>query len=80
MLVNASRFTRVQTQMRNRLHEVLERIQNSVRINAALGARALEDPEMRALREVWVEEYSEAWDDGKPSRPRCSILSRQPGG
>ena len=63
MLVNASRFTRVQTQMRNRLHEVLERIQNSVRINAALGARALEDPEIRALREVWVEEYSEAWDD-----------------
>ena len=44
MLVNASRFTAVQGRLRNRLHETLERIQNSVRINASRGAAALNDP------------------------------------
>ena len=60
MLVNASRFTAVQGRLRNRLHEVLERIQNSVRINASRGAAALNDPEIGALHAVWEEEYSEA--------------------
>ena len=60
MLVNASRFTAVQGRLRNRLHEALERIQNSVRINASRGAAALSDPEIEALHAVWQEEYSEA--------------------
>lgn len=63
MLVNASRFTRVQSLIRNRLHEALERIQNSVRINGSLKERALGDSEITALRDVWEAEYSEAWDD-----------------
>ena len=63
MLVNASRFTRVQGLIRNRLHEALERIQNSVRINGSLKVGALADPEIAALRDVWKSEYAEAWDD-----------------
>ncbi|MFA0544209.1 Z1 domain-containing protein, partial [Vibrio sp. 10N.222.52.B7] len=35
MLVNASRFTNVQSQLKNRLHEALERIQNALRINSS---------------------------------------------
>lgn len=59
MLVNASRFTAVQGRLRNRLHEALERIQNSIRINASRGAAALNDPEIAALHGVWQEEYSD---------------------
>lgn len=57
MLVNASRFTAVQGRLRNRLHETLERIQNSARINASRDAVALNDPEIAALHDVWQEEY-----------------------
>lgn len=57
MLVNASRFTAVQGRLRNRLHETLERIQHSVRINASRGAAALGDPEIAALYDVCQEEY-----------------------
>lgn len=63
MLVNASRFTRVQSTLRNRLHEALERIQNSIRINGALGKGALQDPEIAALYQAWSDEYSSAWED-----------------
>lgn len=59
MLVNASRFTAVQGRLRNRLHETLERIQNSVRINASRGAAALNDSEIAALHSVWQEEYAD---------------------
>jgi len=62
MLVNASRFTKVQGLIRNRLHEALERIQNAVRINGSLKERALRDTEIAALKDVWQAEYSEAWD------------------
>lgn len=65
MLVNASRFTRVQGILRNRLHEVVERVVNAVRINAARGKMGLADPELQALKDVWQDEYSEAgydWD------------------
>lgn len=58
MLVNASRFTGVQALLRNRLHEVVERIQNAARINAAKGLRGLDDPELRSLKEVWEVEYA----------------------
>tara|TARA_R110002049_G_scaffold281350_1_gene460912 strand:- start:9247 stop:11988 length:2742 start_codon:yes stop_codon:yes gene_type:complete len=59
MLVNASRFTNVQSRLRNRLHERLEHIQNAVRVNASRGAAALDDPEIAALHAVWQKEYSE---------------------
>ncbi len=63
MLINASRFTRIQGLIRNRLQEALDSIRNSIRINASLGERGLLDPEIAALRDVWAEEYYEAWSD-----------------
>ncbi|HCG9859700.1 TPA: Z1 domain-containing protein [Vibrio parahaemolyticus] len=58
MLVNASRFTRVQSQLKNRLHEALERIQNALRVNSS-STSALMDPEIKALFDVWYTEYAE---------------------
>ncbi|WP_319567777.1 Z1 domain-containing protein [Cohaesibacter marisflavi] len=63
MLVNASRFTAVQRLLRNRIHDLVERIQNAVRINASKGSRALSDPEIAALKEVWETEYSDTDTD-----------------
>ena len=63
MLVNASRFTRMQGQIRNRLQEVLDTIRDSVRVNAALGERGLRDPEIAALRATWAAEFHDAWPD-----------------
>ncbi len=59
MLVNASRFVNVQRQLRNEIHEVVERIRYSVRVNGAKReASALRDPEIAALREVFDDEYA----------------------
>lgn len=58
MLVNASRFTRVQSQLKNRLHEALEKIQNALRINSSL-TNGFMDPEIKALFDVWISEYAE---------------------
>jgi len=63
MLVNASRFTRMQGLIRNRLQEVLDTIRDSVRINASLGERGLRDPEIAALRATWAAEFRDAWPD-----------------
>lgn len=65
MLINASWRTAVQNQIRNRIHETLERIQNSVRVNASSGPSALGDPEIAALKEVWETEFLDSepnWD------------------
>jgi hypothetical protein len=59
MLVNASRFTDVQRQLRNELHSKLEAIQASVRVNGALKpSDALKDPEISALHDTWEREYA----------------------
>lgn len=63
MLVNASRFTRMQGLIRNRLQEVLDTIRDSVRINASLGERGLLDPEIAALRKTWADEFQDEWPD-----------------
>ena len=63
MLVNASRFTGIQGQLRNRLHDVLETIQNSVRVNASRGPAALKDPEIAALRAAWQKEFRNSGPD-----------------
>jgi hypothetical protein len=64
MLVNASRFTGVQGQIRNEIHNRLQDMQASVRINGALPPeRALKDPEISALHEVWQDEFSGAGFD-----------------
>jgi hypothetical protein len=58
MLVNASIKNDVQLQLRNELHIVLKELQASVRVNAALPpADALRDPAIRALHDVWADEY-----------------------
>lgn len=58
MLVNASRFTLVQRQLRNEIHARLERLQASARIHGALPREeAMLDPEINALYEVWNMEY-----------------------
>jgi Z1 domain len=58
MLVNASRFTVVQGLLRNRLHQALENIQDSLRVNGAIGQIGLADPEIAELHEVWRKEFS----------------------
>ncbi len=59
MLVNTSRFTDVQRQLRNELHNRLEAIKASVRVNGALTpADALKDSEIKALHDIWKREYS----------------------
>ena len=60
MLVNASRFTDVQRQLRNEIHNRLEALQACVRVHGALPPdAALKDPEIRELHDVWEEEFSE---------------------
>lgn len=66
MLVNASRFTDVQGILRTRLHEVLDNIQNALRINGANGETADVDPEIAALKKIWSDEFSNCgfdWSD-----------------
>ena len=58
MLVNASRFTRMQGILRIRLHEVLDDIKNALRINGANVASADLDPEIAKLKRVWHHEFS----------------------
>lgn len=58
MLINASRFTDVQRQLRNEVHALVEQIRSSVRVNGALDAdMALKDPEIHALHAAWQQEY-----------------------
>lgn len=66
MLINASFRNPIQAQLRNRIHEVLQRIQNAVRVNGAVGARGLADPEIAALKDVWQVEFQDShtsWDE-----------------
>ena len=64
MLVNASRFINVQSQLRNELHTCLERVRKSLRVNGALPPdRAIRDPEIRVLYEVWEREFADAGPD-----------------
>ena len=70
MLVNVSRFTAVQSQIRNVIHDLIDRIRRSVRVNGAKPeAEALRDSEIAALHDVFVEEYQgirESWSDVFP--------------
>ncbi len=58
MLVNASRFTNVQGQLRNEIHVLIDAIRRSIRVNAAKPiSEALLDEEIRALHDVFAGEY-----------------------
>jgi hypothetical protein len=66
MLVNASRFTRVQGQLRNEIHDVISNMRNAIRLFSELDvARALADNEIRALHQLWQFEFSECakWEN-----------------
>ncbi|UWR06534.1 Z1 domain-containing protein [Ruegeria sp. B32] len=63
MLVNASRFTDVQGRLRNRLHEYLGAVLDSLRINGSRGMDGLRDPQIAALQKTWQREYAEAEPD-----------------
>lgn len=59
MLVNASRFINVQSQLKYEIAVVLKRIQQSARVYGALSPdQALKDPEMAALEQTWQEVYT----------------------
>ena len=61
MLVNVSRFVRVQKQVRNELHALVDRIRGSVRVNGARPpARAMSDPEIEALYRVFQNHYEDS--------------------
>lgn len=64
MLVNVSRFTGVQGRTRATIQRLVEDIQASVRLHAALSQeKALKDSEMLALHDVWSAEYDLACED-----------------
>lgn len=63
MLVNTSRFTDVQSQLRYEIQSVLERIQDSIRIYGDLPSdQALKDPEMLHLHRTWQCLYQQSCD------------------
>ncbi|MDZ7803619.1 Z1 domain-containing protein [Thiohalophilus sp.] len=58
MLVNASRFTDVQRQLRNEIHNRINEISSSVRVNGSNSENsALRDPEIATLKQLFDEEY-----------------------
>lgn len=58
MMINASRFTDVQRQLRNEAHALVDQIRSSVRVNGALDPEnALKDQEIMALHSAWQQEY-----------------------
>lgn len=67
MLVNISRFTNIQSQVRNILHEYLQKLIQQIRFNYAKPVDdALENPLMRKLYEHWKKEFGEeefSWDE-----------------
>ena len=64
MLVNVSRFTAVQWQVRNEIQAFVDRVSSSVRINGARPVdEALEDPEIAELHRVWRAHYEGACDE-----------------
>lgn len=62
MLVNASRFTGIQSKLRNRIAEVVEGIRSAVNVDAGKGPAALKNPEIAELHEVWQKEFSNLED------------------
>ena len=66
MLVNASRFVGVQSQLRNSIHARLDSIRNAIRIYGALPpAEALQDIEIASLHDVWEREFHDTEFDWK---------------
>lgn len=59
MLVNASRFTDVQRQLRNEIHNRINKIRGSIRVNGSLHEQdAILDSEIDGLKRVFDTQYS----------------------
>ncbi|RWO32340.1 MAG: endonuclease [Mesorhizobium sp.] len=67
MLINASRFTAVQKQIRDAVHEFLTQIVTRIRFLSGLTPQeALRDEDMKALQVVWKEEFADSgfiWEE-----------------
>lgn len=67
MLVNASRFTDVQQQLRSVIHDYLDRLKRAIRHDGAkVEQEALRNEHLGDLRDTWESEYSDlefAWPD-----------------
>jgi hypothetical protein len=67
MLVNASRFTNVQSQIRNLLHEHMEDLKRQIRFNYKLPRdKALNNSVMNRLHQIWDSEFDTgefSWDE-----------------
>lgn len=67
MLVNASRFTNVQQQLRDTIHDYLDKLVRAVRHDGAKGEReALQNQHLQDLKDTWGTEYSHldfSWSD-----------------
>jgi len=59
MLVNVSRFNNVQSQAHDLLYIELSRIKEAVRVSAGLGEKALKDPEIAKLHNVFSQEFAD---------------------
>ncbi len=63
MLVNVSRFVAVQNQVCNEVQSLVEQISSSIRVNGGKPEReAARDPELAALKQVYVDHYAETCD------------------
>ena len=72
MLVNVSRFVAVQSQIRNEIHSLVDRIRSSVRVNGAMPPdRALTDPEIAALHRVFEDHYAQSCPEPWPNVQAC---------
>jgi hypothetical protein len=59
MLVNASRFTSVQGELRNSIHNLLDNTVRHIRFNAKKSpSEAIKNEEMAKLHDVWSQEFS----------------------
>jgi len=59
MLINISRFTALQNQIRWQVHAYLEELRNAINIHHALSpTEALSNSSMRSLKETWDHEFS----------------------
>ena len=76
MLVNVSRFTRIQGRIRNEIHLLLDNIVASIRVNGALDEESsMRDPAISALHDVWDREYGHlepTWGDVRKNLLRAA--------
>ena len=64
MLVNVSRFTEVQKEVARLISNYLSKVQNSVRLHAALPMKeALQDIELNNIYKTWQEEFANEEED-----------------